>query len=93
MMTDIPNAPTTSMERGINACWMVLSMKSKLKDMMALGINGNKLNRLCICAREIDKSLKNLGIPAWVDYWGYDRPHDWPSWLEQVPYFLYHILD
>lgn len=43
--------------------------------------------------RKVDQALKNLGIPAWVDYWGYDRPHDWPSWLEQVPYFLYHILD
>jgi esterase/lipase superfamily enzyme len=43
--------------------------------------------------RKVDKALKNLGVPAWVDYWGYDRPHDCPSWLEQVPYFLYHILD
>ena len=43
--------------------------------------------------KEIDNALKNLSIPAWVDYWGYDKPHDWPSWLEQVPYFLYHILD
>ena len=39
MMTDIPNAPTISMERGIKACWMVLSMKSKLKVMMALGMS------------------------------------------------------
>lgn len=43
--------------------------------------------------RKIDEALKNLDIPAWVDYWGYDKPHDWPSWIEQVPYFLYRILD
>lgn len=43
--------------------------------------------------RAIDYQFKRLGIPAWVDYWGYDKPHDWPSWLEQVPYFLYRILD
>lgn len=43
--------------------------------------------------KAIDYELKRLKIPAWVDYWGYDKPHDWPSWIEQVPYFLYHILD
>ena len=43
--------------------------------------------------REMDTQLHRLGIPAWCDYWGYDKPDDWPSWLEQVPYFLYHILD
>lgn len=42
---------------------------------------------------EMDVQFHRLGIPAWCDYWGYDKPHDWPSWLEQVPYFLYHILD
>ena len=43
--------------------------------------------------RELDFQFKRLGIPVFVDYWGYDKPHDWPSWLEQVPYFLYKILD
>ena len=43
--------------------------------------------------RDLDFQFHRLNIPAWVDYWGYDKPHDWPSWLEQVPYFLYHILD
>lgn len=65
-----------------------------------------KISRIIICVgqgsweeeclndtRWIDSEFHRLGIPAWVDYWGYDKPHDWPSWLEQVPYFLYHILD
>lgn len=43
--------------------------------------------------KDLDFQFHRLGIPAWVDYWGYDKPHDWPSWKEQVPYFLYHILD
>lgn len=43
--------------------------------------------------KAMDFQFHRLGIPAWVDYWGYDKPHDWPSWLEQVPHFLYHILD
>ncbi|MBR6071363.1 MAG: esterase family protein [Acholeplasmatales bacterium] len=43
--------------------------------------------------RELDFGFKRLGVPALFDYWGYDKPHDWPSWLEQVPHFLYRILD
>ena len=43
--------------------------------------------------RDLDFQFHRLNVPVWVDYWGYDKPHDWPSWLEQVPYFLYHILD
>ena len=43
--------------------------------------------------RELDNGFKRLGVPALVDYWGYDKPHDWPSWLEQVPHFLYRLLD
>lgn len=43
--------------------------------------------------RQLDTQFKRLGVPAWFDYWGYDKPHDWPSWLEQAPHFLYHILD
>ena len=42
--------------------------------------------------RALDFHIKKLGIPAWFDYWGYDKPHDWPSWLEQAPHFLYHII-
>lgn len=36
--------------------------------------------------------LRAKNIPAWVDYWGYDVPHDWPSWRNQMPYFLSKIL-
>ena len=43
--------------------------------------------------KALEVEFKRLGIKAYIDYWGYDKPHDWPSWLEQVPYFLYKILD
>ncbi len=43
--------------------------------------------------RWLDSEFHRLGIDCWFDYWGYDKPHDWPSWQEQIPYFLYHILD
>jgi esterase/lipase superfamily enzyme len=31
-------------------------------------------------------TLKN--IPHELDLWGYDIPHDWPSWRKMLPYFI-----
>ncbi len=42
--------------------------------------------------REMDAILASKGVPAWFDYWGYDVPHDWPAWREQMPYILGKIL-
>lgn len=42
--------------------------------------------------RRMDEILHSKGIPAWFDYWGYDVPHDWPSWRNQLPYFFSKIL-
>jgi esterase/lipase superfamily enzyme len=36
--------------------------------------------------------LAAKGIPAWVDYWGYDVNHDWPWWQRQLPYFMGYLL-
>ena len=43
--------------------------------------------------RGLDNCFKNLKIDAMIDYWGYEKPHDWPSWIEQTPHFMYYILD
>ena len=42
--------------------------------------------------RELHHILLNKGIPAWVDYWGYDVQHDWPWWFKQVAYFVPELL-
>lgn len=39
-------------------------------------------------AQLMDGHFKRLGIPAWVDMWGYDVNHDWPWWFKQMNYFL-----
>lgn len=39
-------------------------------------------------AREMDWILHQKGIPAIVDYWGYDVDHDWPWWRKMLPYYL-----
>jgi esterase/lipase superfamily enzyme len=32
--------------------------------------------------------LNAKGIPHLLDLWGYDMPHDWPTWRKMLPYFL-----
>lgn len=43
--------------------------------------------------RRMDALLREKGIPAWVDYWGYDVSHDWEWWRKQVAYFMNHLLE
>ena len=40
----------------------------------------------------MDRILKEKGVPAWFDYWGFDIDHDWPSWRLQLPYILGKVL-
>lgn len=42
-------------------------------------------------AHAIKAILDSKGVPAWVDFWGYDVNHDWPWWRKQLSYFLGHI--
>jgi esterase/lipase superfamily enzyme len=43
--------------------------------------------------RRLEDVMRNKGIHAQVDYWGYDVDHDWPWWYKMVahyaPRFLY----
>ncbi len=43
-------------------------------------------------ARALDNHFRRLGVPAWVDYWGYDVNHDWPWWFRQMNYFLHCLF-
>ena len=42
--------------------------------------------------RALHRVLVEKGIPAWVDYWGFDAGHDWPWWYKQVSYFVPELL-
>lgn len=42
--------------------------------------------------KRLEHILKQKGINAWVDYWGYDCSHDWYWWYRQTEYFLPWIL-
>ena len=53
---------------------------------------GDWEDELLADTRKLDSVLKAKGIPAFVDYWGYDVSHDWCWWQKQAAYFLGKIL-
>lgn len=36
----------------------------------------------------LSEILNSKGIMHWLDLWGYDVKHDWPTWRDMLPYFL-----
>ncbi len=42
--------------------------------------------------RQMEALFHRHHIPIWVDYWGFDMIHDWPSWIRQAPYFLNYLV-
>jgi esterase/lipase superfamily enzyme len=39
-------------------------------------------------SRRISGILHSKGIEHWLDLWGYDMKHDWPTWRQMLPYFI-----
>ena len=39
-------------------------------------------------SRRLAEILGAKGIPHELSLWGYDMPHDWPTWRAMLPYYL-----
>jgi esterase/lipase superfamily enzyme len=39
-------------------------------------------------SRRLSLILSHKSIPHELDLWGYDMPHDWPTWREMMRYYL-----
>ncbi|HXG91963.1 MAG TPA: alpha/beta hydrolase-fold protein [Blastocatellia bacterium] len=39
-------------------------------------------------SRRLSAILSEKGIPHELDLWGYDMPHDWPTWRAMMKYYL-----
>jgi esterase/lipase superfamily enzyme len=39
-------------------------------------------------SRRFSAILNGKNIPHELDIWGFDMPHDWPTWRAMLPYFL-----
>ena len=42
-------------------------------------------------SRQLSDILHSINIPHWLDLWGEDMTHDWPTWRKMLPYFLDNI--
>ena len=41
-------------------------------------------------SRRLSGILNDKGIRHWLDLWGHDMRHDWPTWRNMLPHFLQH---
>jgi len=37
---------------------------------------------------QLSNIMNSKGIKHWLDLWGFDVKHDWPTWRDMLPYFL-----
>lgn len=69
-----------------------INMYNDRKILIVVG-QGNWEGPLIESTRRLEAVLREKGIHAQVDYWGYDVDHDWPWWFKMVehyaPSFLY----
>lgn len=68
--------------------WMHMYRQRRL--IFCVG-QGRWEEELLASTRELDTILKQKGVPAWFDYWGYDVDHDWPWWRNQLAHFMANI--
>ena len=38
--------------------------------------------------KALENSFKQIGVNAWIEFWGHDVNHDWPWWFIQMNHFL-----
>jgi esterase/lipase superfamily enzyme len=39
-------------------------------------------------SRRLSDILHSKGVNHWLDLWGHDMKHDWPTWRQMLPFFL-----
>ncbi len=39
-------------------------------------------------SRQLSNLLHSKGVPHWLDLWGYDVPHDWPTWRQMLNVYI-----
>ena len=68
-----------------------INMYNQRKILIVVG-QGNWEGPLVASTRRLDEVLRNKGIHAQIDYWGYDVDHDWPWWYKMVEHYVPQFL-
>ena len=68
-----------------------IDMYNQRKILIVVG-QGRWEGPLIESTRRLDAVLRQKGIHAQVDYWGYDVDHDWPWWYKMVEHYAPQLL-
>ncbi len=63
----------------------------KLRNKNIIIASGLGANENPDSAKRLSQILHAKEISHWLDLWGYDMNHDWPTWRKMLPYFLDNI--
>ena len=64
---------------------------SELRNKNIVIASGQGENEDPEASKDFSVILHSKGINHWLDLWGHDMPHDWPTWQKMLPYFLENI--
>lgn len=84
------NSPVASL-RGMPPDHPYIDMLNACTIILCVG-QGAYEDEMLYSTRQLDEVMREKGIRAWVDYWGFDVSHDWPWWRKQLQYFLGKVL-
>ena len=68
-----------------------IGMYNERKILIVVG-QGKWEGPLIASTRRLEAVLRNKGIQAQVDYWGFDVDHDWPWWYKMVEHYVPQFL-
>ena len=68
-----------------------IDMYNNRKILIVVG-QGKWEGPLIESTRRLDAVLRQKGIHAQVDYWGFDVDHDWPWWYKMVAHYVPQFL-
>lgn len=85
------NSPVASI-KGMPPDHPYIDMLNSCQIIICVG-QGAWEDEMLYSTRLLDDAMREKGIHAWVDYWGYDVSHDWPWWRRQLEYYLKKIME
>jgi esterase/lipase superfamily enzyme len=67
--------------------WQLEKIRDESRIYLLTGTGAHEAPQL---TRQFSELLWSKGIWHFVDFWGHDMPHDWPTWRKMLPWVLEH---
>lgn len=80
-----------------NPVWYLLNMEGHNLHLLRTAsqihiLTGQGAYEAPHASRQLADVLNRKGIPHFLDIWGHDIPHDWPTWLKMLPYSINDVM-